>query len=145
MAVFILTQEKQIKQYAMSAEKIAVQPKYSEVQISEIASPVAVPHVPKHKHEVETTSFLTGKDSLILFSAFLFVIGALVFLVTSRNGMTQVSNELQNIEGEISELSVTKSNLTQEVQELSRYDRVMDVAESRGLQMNEENIRNVEK
>ena len=42
-------------------------------------------------------------------------------------------------------MATDKSNLTQEAQELSRYDRVMNIAKEHGLEMNEDNIRNVDK
>ncbi len=34
-------------------------------------------------------------------------------------------------------------NLEQEVQELSRYDRIIEIAKELGLEMNEANVRNV--
>ncbi|MCZ0717715.1 cell division protein FtsL [Aerococcus kribbianus] len=143
MAIFILQKEKQVAYYAMPAQKAVPNPerrRNNNLSDSSLVNPV-----PKAGESVETTTFFTGKDAFAIFCAFAFFMLALAFLITSRNQVVESSKQLQDIEYEIEQVNVEKGNLGQEVQELSRYDRVTDIAKDRGLEMNEDAIRNVDK
>ena len=82
---------------------------------------------------------------MLIVSSLLFCGLCIFFLIASENHLTQTSNELQQTERRLDDMATDKSNLTQEAQELSRYDRVMNIAKEHGLEMNEDNIRNVDK
>ncbi|MCI7240363.1 MAG: cell division protein FtsL [Aerococcus suis] len=139
MAVFIFAQDKQMMKYAMPAEQAAAQRKESLAQSHPITT------VPKYNHEAKASSFITGKDIMLIVSSLLFCGLCIFFLIASENHLTQTSNELQQAERRLDDMATDKSNLTQEAQELSRYDRVMNIAKEHGLEMNEDNIRNVDK
>ena len=79
---------------------------------------------------------------------YLSVLSVLAFILIFGNLITQVmiSNQnrsLQDLLVNNQQITVENGNLNQEVQELSRYNRIMEIAEELGLEMNEENVRNV--
>lgn len=57
--------------------------------------------------------------------------------------VSTTSMDVQDLSAQIAETESVNSNLEQNVQELSRYDRVYNIAEERGLELNENNIENV--
>lgn len=148
MPIFALDTTKKIVQFAMPAEK-AIPTPHSEPLIPAEKQPEAIPHVkeePKTAEYVEkTTKIFTGLDYGKMFVAFSFLAVCVFFLISTRNQWTSTNQNLQDIQVQTAEVSNQKSNLSQEVHELSNYDRVMQIAEDKGLAMNEENIRNVEK
>lgn len=60
------------------------------------------------------------------------------------SNLTAVSQEVQDLNRQIEETQVENTNLEQNVQELSRYDRVYEIGREQGLETNDLNIRNVE-
>lgn len=76
---------------------------------------------------------------LILFTALILIFSSLITQVTISNQ----SRQLQDLQNNNLIVSTENANLNQEVQELSRYNRIMEIAESMGLEMNEANVRNV--
>lgn len=73
---------------------------------------------------------------VILFSLILFnVHTSLEFSTASRN--------LQDVNRDISQTTIEIENLTQQVHELSRYDRIQAIAEKYGLELHNENIINI--
>lgn len=86
------------------------------------------------------------KFEKILITAASIVVFALGVACISLEIMVATSNrEVQDTNREIEEIAVINTNLEQEVQELSRYDRVYEIARTYGLEMNEDNVRNVSK
>ncbi|MGP6138877.1 MULTISPECIES: cell division protein FtsL [unclassified Jeotgalibaca] len=77
--------------------------------------------------------------AVILFTALILVFSSLITQVTISNQ----SRQLQDLQDHNMIVSTENDNLSQEVQELSRYNRIMEIAESMGLEMNEANVRNV--
>lgn len=71
-------------------------------------------------------------------------IGLLVASVFMSSNLTAVSQEVQDLNRQIEETQVENTNLEQNVQELSRYDRVYEIGREQGLETNDLNIRNVE-
>lgn len=87
--------------------------------------------------------FLLEKTLMIIAGAIIFL---LIFAVISFEVKIASTNRaVQDTSREIAEATVINKNLEQEVQELSRYDRVYAIAKAHGLEMNEENVRNVTK
>lgn len=87
-----------------------------------------------------------SKAEKILFT----IAGSIVFAlgvasVSLEIMVANVNREVQDMNRSIEEVVVVNNNLSQEVQELSRYDRVYSIAKKHGLEMNEENVRNVSK
>ncbi|SFH66645.1 cell division protein FtsL [Pisciglobus halotolerans] len=87
--------------------------------------------------------FLFEKTLMIIAGAIIFL---LIFAVISFEVKIASTNRaVQDTSREIAEATIINKNLEQEVQELSRYDRVYAIAKAHGLEMNEENVRNVTK
>jgi cell division protein FtsL len=69
--------------------------------------------------------------------------GLLVANIALAMQVSTTSRSVQDITRQTEETHVVNENLQQNVQELSRYDRVYQIAKEHGLEVNEENIRNV--
>lgn len=102
------------------------------------ATPVT-PVVPGRR----TATRLWAKEIVTLavigFTALILVFTSLITQVTISNQ----NRQLQDLQNNNVTVSIENNNLNQEVQELSRYNRIMEIAESMGLKMNETNVRNV--
>lgn len=77
--------------------------------------------------------------AVIGFTALILVFTSLITQVTISNQ----NRQLQDLQNNNVTVSIENNNLNQEVQELSRYNRIMEIAETMGLEMNETNVRNV--
>jgi cell division protein FtsL len=66
-----------------------------------------------------------------------------LFNVYSDLQLTNVSRDVQDVNTQIQQTEVEIENLKQHAHELSRYDRVNEIAEKYGLELHEENIRNL--
>ena len=74
------------------------------------------------------------------------LLSALIVLLLSLATQVTLSNQnraLQDLQNDSVAISLENQNLEQEVQELSRYDRIIEIAKELGLEMNEANVRNV--
>ncbi|WP_208558843.1 cell division protein FtsL [Marinilactibacillus kalidii] len=69
--------------------------------------------------------------------------GLLVANVTMAMQLSMTNRSTQDLEQQSNDIVVVNENLEQKIQELSRYDRVYEIAKNNGLEMNEEQIRNV--
>lgn len=84
------------------------------------------------------------KGEKLLISSVLIVLFALIAVSISLEiTIASTNRTLQDTTTSIAESTTVNENLEQEVQELSRYDRVYEIANKFGLDMNEENVRNV--
>ena len=93
---------------------------------------------PKKQKLSKVEKILITVASMLIFSLGVACISLEIMVATSNR-------EVQDTNRDIEEISVVNTNLEQEVQELSRYDRVYEIARAHGLEMNEENVRNVSK
>lgn len=79
-----------------------------------------------------------------LISLFTSIVFALVlFNVYSDLQLTTVSRDVQDVNKQIQQTEVEIENLKQHTQELTRYDRINEIAKKYGLELHEENIRNL--
>lgn len=146
MAIFLLQDQVNIKMNAMPAERaIPNIPAYPEE--SQHAQPkrnmTTLPaSIPVSKSRPKVKFSLMQK--MLMTVAFLFMISGLLGVTIMRANVNATSQQLQEVQQNAEDLGVQKENLTQEVHELSNYSRVVEIAEEQGLNMNEENIRNVE-
>ncbi len=146
MAIFLLQDQVNIKMNAMPAERaIPNIPAYPEE--SQHAQPkrnmTALPaSIPASKSRSKVKFSLMQK--MLMTVTFLVMISGLLGVTIMRANVNAASQQLQEVQQNAEDLGVQKENLTQEVHELSNYSRVVDIAEEQGLNMNEENIRNVE-
>lgn len=85
-----------------------------------------------------------GKIEKLAIGLVLFVWLMSMFLtLTSQVKLSNRHHTLQNVQSETALTELNNRNLEQEIQELSRYDRIISVATELGLELNEENIKNV--
>lgn len=147
MAFFAIDLEKNLQCHAMPAEKAVPAPNLDPLHPHERqAAPEPVTdYMQPPQPSAEPTTFFTGIDHAKLLTAFAFLAVCVFFLISTRNELTSINQQLQDIQQESIELNGKKHNLTQEVHELSNYDRIMDIAKEHGLKINEANIRNVSK
>ena len=70
--------------------------------------------------------------------------GLSLFSISMTSSLTAVSQEAQDLQQEIEETSEMNTNLEQNIQELSRYDRVYGQARDQGLENQNDRVRKVE-
>ncbi|AMB99657.1 hypothetical protein AWM75_06535 [Aerococcus urinaehominis] len=143
MAIFALERDKTFIFHAMPAEK-AIPDQTSDQGDSRDATKHDINELDR-AYEALPSNILTGKNWLTLAGFFAFSLLCLWGAVGSQANASKLEQDLSQLQGQAQELSVKKGHLSQEVHELSTYDRVMEIAEDYGLTMNEDNIRNVEK
>ena len=72
------------------------------------------------------------------------IVFAFVLLnVHSSLQLSNASRELQDVNSQISQTNIEIENLQQQSHELSRYDRVNEIAKKYGLELQEDNIINI--
>ena len=85
-----------------------------------------------------------GKIEKLAIGLVLFVWLMSMFLtLTSQVKLSNRHHTLQNVQSEAALTELNNRNLEQEIQELSRYDRIIAVATELGLELNEANIKSV--
>lgn len=71
------------------------------------------------------------------------LISMAVIMVNTRNDISKTQNDITNTQTEIDQKEKTATQLQQEKNELSRSDRLKEIAEKDGLSINDENLRKV--
>lgn len=95
---------------------------------------------PNHKKQG-----ITKGEKILIAAATLIIFALGVACVSLEIMVANTNREVQDTNRSVEEITVVNNNLSQEVQELSRYDRVYAIAKANGLEMNESNVRNVSK
>lgn len=107
--------------------------------------PVQIPETPPLKEPQKRKSTFTKIEKAIMgticLAAVVLFFGSLLTQVVLSNQ----NRDLQDLQNDTSAMVMENTNLEQEVQELSRYNRVMEIAKELGLEMDEANVRNVTK
>ena len=89
------------------------------------------------------TKGLTGIESAVISFFGLVLFGLAVVHIALSMQVSTINRSIQDIESQAVVTQIENENFEQKVQELSRYDRVYSIAIENGLEMNEEQIRNV--
>lgn len=100
----------------------------------------------KKKVKVKTKSATlpwTKSEKLLVTLVSSFILFMCVLTIYSSNQLTQMNRSLQDVNVEITETEIANENLEQNVQELSQYERVHEIAQKYGLELNDENVRNI--
>lgn len=123
--------------HKLETEEFLEQPRHEQDYIEQ--APLGEPEikelsVPKGISNLEIR--LMSVIGLILFSL-------LLLNVYSNLGLSMTSRKAQDLNNQIQTTEVEIENLEQHVHELSRYDRIHGIAEEYGLELHEENIRNL--
>lgn len=71
------------------------------------------------------------------------LISMAIIMVNTRNDISKTQNDITNTQTEIDKKEKTATQLQQEKNELSRSDRLKEIAEKDGLSINDENLRKV--
>lgn len=116
---------------------------YNEAVPYENPQPLRRPSEPPLPEPKKKPKKLTRREVVVMS-----VISVFAFILIFSNLLTQVmiSNQNRNLQDLLvsnQQVTVENNNLSQEVQELSRYNRIMEIAEELGLEMKEDNVRNV--
>jgi cell division protein FtsL len=124
------------------------------VALPEYRAAIAEPTLPKQltepkKGQPEPKGYKAVRDKYVKVEKFaitIILLSALVVLLLSLATQVTLSNQnraLQDLQNDSVAIGLENQNLEQEVQELSRYDRIIEIAKELGLEMNEANVRNV--
>jgi len=97
--------------------------------------------VPKREKSAENKYSKIERLTIYL-TALLGVVVLLMSLAT-QVALSNQNRALQDLQNDSVAIGLENQNLEQEVQELSRYDRIIAIAKELGLEMNEANVRNV--
>lgn len=113
--------------YAQDYQDYTVQYPLNEPKTQELT-------VPKGLSKIE--KLVMAILGIILFGLLLMNVHTNLKLSTSSRKVQDLSSQIQTAENEI-------ENLDQHIHELLRYDRIHEIAEKYGLELHEENIRNI--
>lgn len=121
----------------LELEEIVEQSNYAQDYVVQI--PIRDPYT----EELPVSKGISGLERIVmgLFSVILF--GLLLLNVHSDLKLSTSSRKVQDLNSQIETTEIEIQNLEQHVHELSRYDRVHKIAEQYGLELHEENIRNL--
>lgn len=85
-----------------------------------------------------------SKFEVFLMSAIgLIVFGLVLFNIHSSLELSSTSRDVQDVSVAIAQTEIEIENLQQQSHELSRYDRINEIAQKHGLELHEENIINI--
>ena len=118
--------------------------------LPEYRAAISQPTLPKEltqpkKGQPEPKGYKAVRDKYVKIEKFAITVtmlSALVVLLLSLATQVTLSNQnraLQDLQNDSVAIGLENQNLEQEVQELSRYDRIIEIAKELGLEMNEAN------
>lgn len=86
---------------------------------------------------------LSRMEKMVIAIIIIGTIAAAILTIQLRANITQVQNEITTIEAQVTEKQHDATELEQERTELSRADRIREIAEANGLEIKDDNLRNV--
>lgn len=114
-----------------------------------LVTPQAVPKPetsPIHKADpVKRTIGVTRLEKIVIGLFSIVVFGLSYLSISAGVNVNRMNQNQQDMVQQTKEIQVINTNLGQQIQELSRYDRIYTIAQQFGLTENEENVRNVSK
>jgi len=122
-----------------AAQKSAEQAYEQPVQQSNEAAPSIEPIPQAQPVSKGLTKFEIGLMMVIG----VIVFGLILLNIQSSLELSNVSRNVQDLNNQIQETEVEVENLKQQSQELSRYDRINEIAEKYGLELHDDNIVNI--
>lgn len=113
-------------------------------QLANEMQPLTQPQeTPNREVEKRLHKGLTRLEGTVMaLFGFVLLVLAVAHIALSMQVST-TNRSIQDIQSQAMQIQVENSNYEQNVQELSRYDRVYSIAKDYNLEMNEEQIRNV--
>lgn len=82
-------------------------------------------------------------EKIAVLAFLVMLIGLAIVMVNYRNDISKTQNEITSIQTDIEIKEKTATQLQQEKSELSRSDRLKEIAEKSGLSINDANLRKV--
>lgn len=116
---------------------------------SSIQQPVEYPNkeaglkIEQIPQDIPIEKGLTRLEVFLLSATTIIVFGLILLNISADFQLTAMNKDIQDISTQIEETEVEIENLKQHSYELSRYDRIHEIAEKYGLEMHEENIKNI--
>ncbi|MDT2827585.1 MAG: cell division protein FtsL [Enterococcus viikkiensis] len=86
---------------------------------------------------------ITRIEKVAVLAFLVMLIGLSIIMVNYRNEISKTQNDITSIQTDIDGKEKTATQLQQEKSELSRSDRLKEVAEKAGLSINDANLRKV--
>ncbi|MEG0627640.1 MAG: cell division protein FtsL [Enterococcus sp.] len=86
---------------------------------------------------------ITRIEKVAVLAFLVMLIGLSIVMVNYRNEISKTQNDITSIQTDIDGKEKTATQLQQEKSELSRSDRLKEVAEKAGLSINDANLRKV--
>lgn len=121
----------------IEAEEILIESNYAQEQIE--PAPVITPGL----QELPVPTGISSLEIVLITIIGLIIFGLLLLNVSSNYSLSTTSREVQDLNNQIQTTTIEIENLEQHVHELSRYDRIYEIANKYGLELHEENIRNL--
>lgn len=121
----------------IEAEEILIESNYAQEQIE--PAPVITPGL----QELPVPTGISSLEIVLITIIGLIIFGLLLLNVSSNYSLSTTSREVQDLNNQIQTTTIEIENLEQHVHELSRYDRIYKIANKYGLELHEENIRNL--
>lgn len=125
-------------QYNASVE----QPYIQEAEKPKEAIEPPIKEQPSYQNQSRRAAWSASDKLLVAFFTLSFSILS-IFYISSGIEVSQLDRSVQEINQAIQQTEVENNNYEQNVQELSQYDRIYEIAEKNGLKLNEQNVRNV--
>ncbi|PHE37443.1 cell division protein FtsL [Bacillus pseudomycoides] len=112
---------------------LAVKYKQQQVQVQSQA--------PQQNVQPKAKTKITRIEKLLYVAFIGFLLYACVAFIGNKAGLYQVDAEAAKIENEIVEKQKTNQELQAEVEKLSRYERIAEIAKKHGLEINANNVK----
>ncbi|MEG0442941.1 MAG: cell division protein FtsL [Carnobacterium sp.] len=112
----------------------------------EVETPIQSPVLPKETtihRPLPKKSGITNLEKMVIGIVSVIAFALIAVSISLEINIASTNRALQDTNSSIANITTINNNLEQEVQELSRYDRVYEIANRQGLEMNEANVRNV--
>ena len=120
----------------------------NELQSTSINYPIEHPNEVEKKvnqipQDIPISKGLTGFEKAISLVICTIVFTLVLLNISADFQLTKVNKDIQDVTTQIEQTEVEIENLKQHSHELSRYDRIYEIAEKHGLELHEENIKNI--
>lgn len=118
------------------------QPYIQEVETQKEILEPPVKELPSPNKQTRRSAWNVSDKLLVAFFTLSFSILSL-FYISSGIEVNELNRSVQEVNQTLHHTEIENDNYEQNVQELSQYDRVYEIAEKNGLRLNEKNVRNV--
>ncbi|KEK25846.1 cell division protein FtsL [Bacillus gaemokensis] len=111
--------------------------KYKQQQVQEQVESQA----PQQAIQPKVKTKITRIEKLLYVAFIGFLLYSCVAFIGNKAGLYQVNAEAANIESEIVKQQKSNQELQAEVEKLSRYERIAEIAKKHGLEINANNVK----